>query len=74
MDEKSLQLLQAMREQLGESTGRTVDAGLRQRVLACTPELLTAACTIPTSGCPMEYSAETKEGVQRPWWRRVFRG
>ena len=46
MDEKSLQLLKAMREQLGESTGRTVDAGLRQRVLACTLELSTAACTI----------------------------
>jgi hypothetical protein len=31
VDEKSLRLLKAMREQLGEITGRAVDAGLQRR-------------------------------------------
>jgi len=31
VDEKSLQLLKVMREQLGETTGRTVDAGAAAR-------------------------------------------
>jgi hypothetical protein len=47
VDEKSLQLLKAMREQLGETSAtRIVDAGPRRRVLACTPEPSTAACSI----------------------------
>ena len=40
MDEKSLQLLQAMREQLGESTGRTVDAGAAAKSLGMYPGTL----------------------------------
>ena len=40
MDEKSLQLLKAMREQLGESTGRTVDAGAAAKSLGMYPGTL----------------------------------
>ena len=40
MDEKSLQLLKAMREQLGESTGRTVDAGAAAKRLGMYPGTL----------------------------------
>jgi hypothetical protein len=40
VDEKSLQLLQAMREQLGESTGRTVDAGAAAKSLGMYPGTL----------------------------------
>jgi hypothetical protein len=38
--EKSLQLLKAMREQLGESTGRTVDAGAAAKSLGMYPGTL----------------------------------
>jgi hypothetical protein len=41
VDEKSLQLLKAMREQLGESTaGRTVDAGAAAKSLGMYPGTL----------------------------------
>ena len=40
MDERSLQLLKVMREQLGESTGRTVDAGAAAKSLGMYPETL----------------------------------
>jgi DNA-binding IclR family transcriptional regulator len=40
VDERSLQLLKVMREQLGESTGRTVDAGTAARSLGMYPETL----------------------------------
>ena len=40
MDEKSLQLLKAMREQLGESTGRTVDVGAAAKSLGMYPGTL----------------------------------
>jgi len=40
VDEKSLQLLKAMREQLGESTGRTVDAGVAAKRLGMYPGTL----------------------------------
>jgi hypothetical protein len=46
VDEKSLQLLKVMREQLKETMGRAVDAGPRRRGLACTPKPSTAACSI----------------------------
>ncbi len=40
MDEKSLQLLKVMREQMGESTARTVDAGAAAKSLGMYPETL----------------------------------
>jgi DNA-binding IclR family transcriptional regulator len=41
VDEKSLQLLKAMREQLGETkAGRTVDAGAAAKSLGMYPETL----------------------------------
>ena len=40
MDEKSLRLLKAMREQLGETTGRAVDAGDAAKSLGMYPETL----------------------------------
>ena len=40
MDEKSLQLLKVMREQLGETTGRTVDAGAAAKSLGMYPGTL----------------------------------
>jgi DNA-binding IclR family transcriptional regulator len=40
VDEKSLQLLKSMREQLGESTGRTVDAGAAAKSLGMYPGTL----------------------------------
>ena len=40
MDEKSLQLLKVMREQLGETTGRTVDAVAAASSLGMYPETL----------------------------------
>ena len=40
MDEKSLQLLRVMREQLGETTGRAVDAGAAAKSLGMYPETL----------------------------------
>jgi len=40
VDEKSLQLLKAMREQLGESTGRTVDVGAAAKSLGMYPGTL----------------------------------
>jgi DNA-binding IclR family transcriptional regulator len=40
VDEKSLQLLKVMREQLGESTGRAVDAGAAAKSLGMYPETL----------------------------------
>ena len=40
MDEKSLQLLKVMREQLGEPTGRTVDAGAAAKSLGMHPAAL----------------------------------
>jgi DNA-binding IclR family transcriptional regulator len=40
VDEKSLQLLKVMREQLGETTGRTVDAGAAANSIGMYPETL----------------------------------
>ena len=40
MDERSLQLLKVMREQLGETTGRTVDAGVAAKSVGMYPETL----------------------------------
>ena len=40
MDERSLQLLKVMREQLGATTGRTVDAGAAAKSLGMYPETL----------------------------------
>jgi hypothetical protein len=40
VDEKSLRLLKAMREQLGETTGRAVDAGAAAKSLGMYPETL----------------------------------
>lgn len=40
MDEKSLQLLKEMREQLGETTGRAVDAGAAANTLSMYPGTL----------------------------------
>ena len=40
MDEKSLQLLKVMREQLGETTGRSVDAGAAAKSLGMYPGTL----------------------------------
>jgi DNA-binding IclR family transcriptional regulator len=40
VDERSLQLLKVMREQLGETTGRTVDAGAAANSLGMYPETL----------------------------------
>ena len=40
MDEKSLQLLKVMREQLGETTGRAVDAGAAAKGLGMNPGTL----------------------------------
>ena len=40
MDERSLQLLKVMREQVGETTGRTVDAGAAAKSLGMYPETL----------------------------------
>ena len=40
VDEKSLRLLKAMREQLGESTGRAVDAGAAAESLGMYPGTL----------------------------------
>jgi DNA-binding IclR family transcriptional regulator len=40
VDERSLQLLKVMREQLGESTGRTVGAGAAAKSLGMYPETL----------------------------------
>jgi hypothetical protein len=40
VDERSLQLLKVMREQLGESTGRSVDAGAAAKSLGIYPETL----------------------------------
>jgi DNA-binding IclR family transcriptional regulator len=40
VDEKSLQLLKVMREQLGETTGRTVDAGVAAKRLGMYPGTL----------------------------------
>ena len=40
MDERSLQLLRVMREQVGESTGRSVDAGEAAKSLGMYPETL----------------------------------
>ena len=40
MDERSLQLLRVMREQVGESTGRSVDAGAAAKSLGMYPETL----------------------------------
>jgi hypothetical protein len=40
VDERSLQLLKVMREQLGETTGRTVDAGAAAKRLGMYPETL----------------------------------
>ena len=40
VDERSLQLLKVMREQLGETTGRTVDAGAAAKSLGMYPETL----------------------------------
>jgi hypothetical protein len=40
VDERSLQLLKVMREQVGESTGRTVDAGAAAKSLGMYPETL----------------------------------
>ncbi len=40
MDERSLQLLKVMREQLEENTGRSVDAGAAARSLGIYPETL----------------------------------
>ena len=37
MDERSLQLLKVMREQVGETTGRTVDAGAAAKSLGMYP-------------------------------------
>jgi hypothetical protein len=46
VDEKSLQLLKVMREQLGQTTGRTVDAGAAAKSLGMYPGTSTAACSI----------------------------
>ena len=40
MDEKSLQLLKVMREQVGETTGRSVDAGAAAKSLGMYPGTL----------------------------------
>jgi hypothetical protein len=40
VDEKSLQLLKVMREQLGETTGRAMDAGDAAKSLGMYPETL----------------------------------
>jgi DNA-binding IclR family transcriptional regulator len=40
VDERSLQLLKVMREQLGETTGRTVDAGAAAKSLGMYPGTL----------------------------------
>jgi hypothetical protein len=40
VDERSLQLLKVMREQVGESTGRTVDAEAAAKSLGMYPETL----------------------------------
>ena len=40
MDERSLELLRVMREQLGENTGRSVDAGAAAKSLGMYPETL----------------------------------
>ena len=40
MDERSLQLLKVMREQVGETTGRTVDAGAAAKSLGMYPGTL----------------------------------
>ena len=40
MDEKSLRLLKAMREQLGGTTGRAVDAGTAAKKLGMSPGTL----------------------------------
>ena len=40
VDEKSLRLLKVMREQLGETTGRAVDAGAAAKSLGMYPETL----------------------------------
>ena len=40
VDEKSLRLLKVMREQLGETTGRAVDAGGAAKSLGMYPETL----------------------------------
>jgi DNA-binding IclR family transcriptional regulator len=40
VDEESLRLLKAMREQLGETTGRAVDAGGAAKSLGMYPETL----------------------------------
>ena len=40
MDERSMQLLKVMREQAGETTGRTVDAGAAAKSLGMYPGTL----------------------------------
>ena len=58
VDERSLQLLKAMREQLGENTGTHVDAGIAAKRLWHVPQKpSTAACSI--------WSGRIHRGVRR---------
>ena len=66
MDEKSLQLLKVMREQLGETIGRTVDSGAAAKSLGMHPAALDRSLLYLVRAGYLEESADhamTSQGL-----------
>ena len=64
MDERSLQLLKVMREQVGESTGRAVDAGAAAKSLGMYPETLDRSLLYLVRAGYLEESADHAMATQ----------
>ncbi len=65
MDERSLQLLKAMREQLGETTGRTVDAVAAASSLGMYPGTLDRSLLYLVRAGYLVHDQATSWGMER---------